>query len=116
MSTTALIKGDNTVLWGARGGTTISGIATSVRDQLTGEMVEIPDDIGFTVAVVFFNDKHECEVELIVQTSYPSMARGDIVTIMGNTNCLVTEVEKVWENKQARKLRVKATAFTAITS
>ncbi|GEM_PF-1916232 len=115
-TTAAVIKGDNTILWGARNGTTITGIIVSVRDQITGEMVEIPDDIGFTVSVVFFNDKHECEAELIVQTSYPSIARGDMVTIMGITNVMVTEVEKMWENKQARKLRVKGTAFSAITS
>lgn len=109
------IKGDSTVLWGTGDGTTIAGIIVSVRDQLTGEMVEISDENGFTVACVFFNDKHECEVELIVQTSYPTLARGDSVTIAGISGCLVIDVEKQWEQKSVRKLRVKATKFSGIT-
>jgi DNA/RNA endonuclease YhcR with UshA esterase domain len=116
MSTTnqATIKGDSTVLWGTAGGTTISGIIVSVRDQLTGEMVEIPDEVGFTVTVVFFNDRDECEVQLIVKTSVPDLKRGDAVTIAGIDNCLVTEREVNWEQKGARKLTVKATRWSGM--
>lgn len=114
MSNNALIKGDTTVLWGTSGGTTVNGIIVSVRDMLTGEMVEVPDENGFTVAAIFFNDKNEGECEIIVQTAYPSLARGDSVTIMGVADYLVTEVEKVWEQKNTRKLRFKATKFSGM--
>ena len=57
MSNTATIKGDSSVLWGTRGQkqTSYSGILTRVRDQRTGEMVEIPDEDGFTVSVVLLS-------------------------------------------------------------
>jgi len=113
---TATIKGNSTILWGASGGTTIAGIIVSVRDQLTGEMVEIPDEVGFTTTVVFFNDKHECEVQLIVSSSVPTLARGDSVTIAGISGCLVTETEVNWEQKGARKLTVKATKWVGMTT
>ncbi len=53
------------------------------------------DNNGFTVANIYFNDRNECEVEMIVQTSYPSLAAGDFVTIMGITGCQVQDYEKV---------------------
>jgi hypothetical protein len=114
-SNVATIKGDNTVLWGTASATGIAGIVVSARDQLTGEMLEISDEVGFTVALVLFNDRHECEVEVIVKTSYPAIARGDVVTIMGNESCVVLETEKMWEQKQVKKLRVKATQWQGMT-
>ena len=114
-SNNALIKGDTTVLWGTGGGTTVTGIIVSVRNTHTGEMVEIPDNNGFTVAAVFFNNKDEGEVEIIVQTSDPALERGDNVTILGASGYLVTEVEKMWEQKNVRKFRFKATKFSGLT-
>ena len=111
----AVIKGDTTVLWGTAGGTTITGIIVSVRDTLTGEMVEVPDNNGYSVAAVFFNDKNEGEVEIVVQTSAPTLKRGDNTTIMGVSGYLVTEVEKMWEQKNVRKYRFKATKFSGMT-
>lgn len=118
MPNTATIKGDNTVLWGVRGqaGSMVTGILQRVRDQLTGEMVEVPDEDGFTVAVVLFNHKNECEVEVLVKTSFPTFARGDIITIAGHSNCIVLEMEKTWEGKGVAKYSVKATAWAGITS
>jgi len=114
MSNVATIKGDNTVLWGTSGGTTLAGIIVRVRNQLTGEMVEVPDENGFTISVVYFNDKNELEVEMIVQTSYPTIARGTVVTIMG-LSCLSGDYEKVWEQKGVRKYTLKATLWSGFT-
>ncbi len=115
-TTVATIKGDSSVLWGVRGkvGSTVTGILQSVRDQLTGEMVEIPDDVGFTVAVVLFNDKHECEATVLVQTAFPVFARGDVVSIAGNTAVIVTDMEKNWENKGVAKYTIKGTQWSGI--
>ena len=114
MPNSPTIKGDNTVLWGTGSGTTLAGIIVRVRNMLTGEMVEIPDENGFTVSVVYFNDKNECEVEMIVKTSYPTIARGDTVTIMGVT-ALANDYEKVWEQKGVRKYTLKATRWAGFT-
>jgi hypothetical protein len=94
-----VIKGDNTILWGTSAGTTMAGLIVSVKDQLTGEIVEVPDDNGFATSVVFFNDKHECEADMIIQTAAPTLARGTFVTIMGNANCMVTDITITWEQK-----------------
>lgn len=112
----AVIKGEGTVLWGTAEGSGVAGIIVSVRDTLTGEMVEVPDENGFTVAAIFFNDKNEGEVELIVKASYPALKRGDDVTIMGVSGYLCQEVERMWEQKGVRKLRVKAVKFSGMAA
>jgi hypothetical protein len=111
-----VIKGDNTVLWGTGSGTTLAGIIVRVRNMLTGEMEKVTDENGFTIAKIYFDDQNQCEVEMIVRTSYPTLARGDAVTIMGNATCLVDEYEKVWEQKAVRKYTLKATAYAGIPS
>jgi len=115
---TATIKGDTTVIWGTGGVTvtTVTGYLVSVRDGLTGEMVEVADNNGFTVAVVLFNAKDECELQLIVQTSFPSLTRGTVITVGSLTNVVVLEVEKMWEQKGVAKYTVKGTAWSGMTS
>ncbi len=115
MANNPTIKGDTTVLWGTGGGTEISGIIVSVRNQRTSEMVEVADNDGFTVSAIFFNQKNECEVEIIVQTAYPDLENGDDVTIMG-VECIVLNSEKMWEQKGVRKLRVKATKWDGMAA
>src|SRR4051812_17700426 len=116
MSNTATIRGDTSVLWGVRGkaGSSVAGILQSVRNQLTGEMVEIPDEDGFTISAVFFNHKNELECSVLVKTSFPVFARGDVVEIGGVTNAMVNDFEKNWENKGVAKYTLKATAFSGI--
>ncbi len=114
MPNVPVIKGNNTVLWGT-GSAYSTAIVVSARDQLTGEMVEVSDNVGFTISAIFFNDKHECEVEIIIETAAPTLARGDQVTMCGNANCLVMEAEIMWEQKGVRKYRLKATKFNGMT-
>jgi hypothetical protein len=115
---TAVIKGDNTILWGATGvySGTGAGYVTSGSDQLTGEKLEVKDKDGFTVAVVFFDDKHNVQFEAVIKAAAPALARGDAATVCGIAYCLIDEVEILWENAQARKYRVKGTNYTAISS
>lgn len=110
------IKGDNTVLWGTGSGTTLAGIIVRVRNQLTGEMVEVPDENGFTVAAIYFNDRNECEVEMIVKSTFPALTRGEEVTIMGIAGCQVQDYEKVWEQKGVKKYTVKATKWAGMAA
>jgi hypothetical protein len=58
MPNNPIIVGDNTVLWGSASGTTVEGIIVRARNMLTGEMVEVSDENGFTVANVYFNDRN----------------------------------------------------------
>jgi len=110
------IKGDNTILWGAGGvyAATGAGFVTRGSKELTGEKTEIKDKDGFTVAVVYFDEKKNVQFEAIVSTAAPALARGDAATICGVANCLIDRVEELWENQDARKYRVYATNYTAL--
>lgn len=113
-----IIKGDSSVLWGANGvySGTGSGFVTSGSDELTGEKQEVQDELGQTVAAIYFDDKHNVEFEAIIKTSAPTLARGDGLTICGLAYALVDSVTKLWENKGVQKYRVKATKYSAISA
>jgi len=112
------IVGDNSVLWGANGvfNGTGSGIVTSGSDELTGEKVEVQDELGQTVAVIYYDDKNNLEFEAIIKTSAPELARGDGLTICGHEFALVDTVTLLWGNKENQKYRVKATKYAAIAA
>lgn len=110
------IRGDNSVLWGAGGvydGTGV-GYVTTGRHRAYSEKVEIQDENGYTVAVVYFDEKNDVEFEMVIKTSAPAIAVGDGVTICGIAYALVDEVEKMWEQRGVQKFRVKATNYVAI--
>lgn len=112
------IKGDSTILWGADGVYTASGcgFVTKGSKQLTGEKVEIKDKNGFTVSVIYFDDKKNVSFEAIVTTAAPTLVRGDAATICGIAYCLIDEVEELWANADARKYSVRATNYASITT
>src|SRR5688500_18778027 len=107
------IKGNNTIIWGTEGQYT--GLVVRARNRLTGEMDKVADNVGFTVSAIYFDDQRQCEVEIIVQTAAPTLARGDEVTICGVADCLVDETEQNWENKGTSKFTVQATRFLGMT-
>lgn len=112
------IKGDNTVLWGTTGvysGTGV-GYVKSGRKRAYAEKLEVQDGDGFTVAVLYFDHKHDLEFEMVVKTAAPAIAIGDGLTICAIAFALVDEVEEMWADKDVRKLRVKATKYQAITA
>lgn len=112
------IKGDSTILWGADGvyaGTNV-GFVTTGSKELTGEKVEVKDKNGFTVSVIYFDDKHNVQFEAIIQTQAPALARGDGATICGLAYCLIDSVDQLWANNDARKYRIRATNYVSITT
>jgi hypothetical protein len=113
-----VIKGDSTILWGADGVYTASGcgFVTTGSKELTGEKVEIKDKNGFTVSVIFFDDKKNVSFEAVIATAAPALVRGDAATICGIAYCLIDGVEELWANNDARKYRVRATNYIGITA
>lgn len=108
------IKGDNTVLFGANGVYSGAGIITRGSKKTGGSVLEVKDENSFTVTKIYFDDKNECEFEMIVKTAAPDLARGDFITICGVAACLVDETEEMWEQGGVRKFRVKATKHAMI--
>ncbi|HTJ78537.1 MAG TPA: hypothetical protein VL357_06035 [Rariglobus sp.] len=114
MSNVPVIKGDNTVLFGADGVYSGNGIVTSGNNKLDGEKLEVADENGYTVAVIYFNEKNQCSFEMIVKTAAPALARGDEITLCGVAACLVDDTELMFANKDVQKFRVNATKYAAI--
>ena len=105
-----LIKGNQSLEWGtAEGGGT--GFVQSAKAKLGGEKLELKDEAGETVAVVYFDEKNECEFEALAQSGVTLPGRGDTISIGGVSNCLVDEVEEMWDNKNVKKFSVRATKY-----
>ena len=115
---TPTIKGDNTVLWGAGGVYSGSGVGYVLKGskKATGEKVEVKDKDGFTVAVIYFDDKKNVSFEMIVKTAAPEINRGDGLTICGVAYCLCDDIEELWDNGNVRRVVVNATNYVAITA
>jgi hypothetical protein len=103
-----IIKGDNTVLWGA-GALYATGIISGGSIRTTSEQLLVPGSDGEDVAKVYFNVKKEATVQIIVQTTVPALAIGDVVTIKGEADFLVDSCEETFANKDVRKYSFTAT-------
>lgn len=98
----AIIKGDNTVQWGA-GALYATGIISGGTIRTTSEQVLVANSDGEDVAKVYFNVKKEAQVQIIVQTTVPDLEVGDVVTIKGEADFLVDSCEETFSNKDVRK-------------
>lgn len=114
MPGTPTIKGNGTIIWGT-GQVYATGTIISGRTLSTSDTKMIMDNAGFTQAKVYFNHRDETEFEALVETSVPSLTQGDAITVGGVANCLVDEVEVLWEQAGEAKWRVKATQYDALT-
>ncbi len=114
MPNNPVIKGDNTVLFGSASYYAGSGILVSGNKKLSGDKLEVKDETGYVVAVIFFNDKNEFSFEMIVKTAAPTLARGDQLTLAGLV-ALVDDVEEMWKQDDVRRLRVNATRYNGMT-
>lgn len=108
-----IIVGDQSVVWGTEG-VYSEGYVVSANNRRTGEKLEIQDNNGFTVAVIYFDHKNECQFEIMVKTAAPALERGDAITIGGVANCLVDDTDKVWGNREVQRLRVTATKYDGV--
>ena len=105
-----IIKGDNTITWGT-GDVFSLGYVQKVTDLTTGEVTEILDNDGDTAAAVISNIHGEFSVECILKSGDVIPEIGDDLEIGGKTECVCLNAEKMWENKGALKLNIKATRF-----
>lgn len=114
MSSNPNIVGDNTVIFGSNGVYGTGQIVEDGNKRLTGDKLEIQDNDGNVVTVIYFNDKNECSFLMVVKTAAPSLARGDAITIGGVADCLVDDTEEIWRRGDVRKFRVNATRYAAL--
>ena len=110
-----VVIGNNTVIWGTSGIYSGTGIITDAEKGYSADKIEILDENGFVVTVIYFNQKNECSFNMIVKTSLPTLAIGDAITIASTTNCHVDDIRLMWKQNDVAKYAVKATKYTGLT-
>lgn len=114
--TTALVRG-RAAIWGivtSGGDTYAAGIITNQEKVITGEEEFIYDNEGFTITEVFFDDRDECDINIICESGTSEPARGDDIQIVG-IDCIVQSATVKWEQKGWKLLNVKAKKFANLT-
>ena len=106
----AIIKGNNTITWGAGGAGSLGKIQSGSR-KLSGDKVELLDENGEVFSAIYFNNKNECEFEAVFLSTVTLPSRGDTITIGGIASCLVDDIEEKWANNNAKMFTIRATKY-----
>jgi hypothetical protein len=106
----AVIKGNNTIVWGAGGAASLGKIQSGSR-KLGGDKIELLDEEGEVFSAIYFNDKNECEFEAIFLSTVILPVRGDAITIGGIAACYVDDIEEKWANNNAKMFTIRATKY-----
>ena len=112
----AVIRG-RAAIWGIKtesGDTYAAGIITNQARVITGEEDFVFDNDGFTIAEVFFDDRDECDINIICESATTPPARSDDIQIVG-IDCIVQSAEIKWDQKGWKLLNVKAKKFANLT-
>ncbi len=109
------VVGDNTVLWGTGGLYEGTGIITDAEVGDSSDKLEVQDEDGFTVTVIYFNQKKECQFNMVVKTSMPELEIGDVITLAGVANCQVESIRRMWKQNDVAKYAVTAVRYTGLT-
>jgi hypothetical protein len=90
------------------------GTIVSASHKHGGDKLEIKGRSGGVICVIYFNEKDECEIEAIFDSTITLPARGDTLSLCGLTLALCEEWEKKWENEKECILTIRATRYEAI--
>lgn len=116
MPTNYLVVGSDDIEFSSDGaGYTGIGVIVNASRKDGGDKLELKDRQGNVFAVVYFNDKNECEFESIFDSSVTIPVRGDAISVCGKTNVLVDEIEHKWENEKERMLTIRGTRYAHLT-
>lgn len=106
------IKGTGDIAFGTEDvGYTDVGVIQSASNQVGGDKLELKDRNGNVFLVVYFNDKNECELKAIFDTTFDLPARGDQIDLFDLTDLLVDEVRLDYENEKDAGLTIRATKY-----
>lgn len=73
----------------------------------SGDILEIKDRYGNVVAKVYFNDKNECSLDAIFDSTVDLPVRGDAISLAGLTDVLVEEITLKWEQSKEKMVNIK---------
>jgi len=115
-SATMKMKSGVTAVWGTEEITAQSnyGIVTSASRKKTSEKETVPDGNGYTVGLVFFDQKSEVSLDIICKSSMTEPSVGDTITFQTSpaVSGIVMDADLKWDNKSTKKMTVTATQFT----
>lgn len=114
MAETFLIKGTagaNITFGTGDVGYTAIGTIVSATKKLGGDKLEIKGRQGGVIIVIYFNEKNECEIQVIFDSEATLPERGDALSVCGLTNVLCDEVETKWENERETMLNIRGTRY-----
>lgn len=106
----AVIKGNNTIVWGSGDGASLGKVQSSTK-KTGSDKVELLDENGEVFTVVYFNTKNECQFEAIFLSSVTLPVIGDAISIGGVAACIVDTIEEKWDNKNAKMFTITATKY-----
>lgn len=112
-------KSGITAVWGTSDASvtaTNQGIVHSVSRKNAAEKDYILDENGYTVGVVFFDQKNEYTVEILCKDSMTNPTVGGVMTIGGDANMLVMDFDLKWSHKGFKMLSVNLTRYTDVLS
>jgi hypothetical protein len=86
-----------------------AGLCTQITLTHDGEVSVIYDGNGFTIGRIFFDDKDEVDVQMILQSSDTVPTRGTILTVAGVDGFQVDSNQRIWSQREQAKWSFKAT-------
>jgi hypothetical protein len=101
--------GANIVMGTADIGYTAIGTIISGGNDREGSQLVIPDRYGNEVAVVYFNLKNKCTIDVIFDSTVILPALGDALSLMNLTNVLCDKVSLKWANDKEKMVTIEAT-------
>lgn len=113
---TPTIRG-RAAVWGIvapEGDTYAGGIIQSQGRESAGEEDYIYDNDGFTITEIFFDDRDECTIDILVEAGTTMPARGSDITIAG-LDCIVQKASMKWTKKGWAMMTVTAKKFANLT-
>lgn len=97
------------VTWGTTGAGTVSyGKILSCTRKLTAKQFEQMDENGELHSLVMYDQREEFTLEILAKETQAKPALGDLVTIDGVAEAIVTEAEISWSQGDTVKYNVTA--------
>ena len=113
MSDTYRIVGTGNIEMGTTGvGYTAVGQIQSSTKKTGGAMIELKTRKGNTFMVVFFDEKKECSLKAIWDSTFTLPARGDAIALCGLTSVLVLDITEDWNTGKEKGISINATQFS----
>lgn len=106
-------SGAGNVEFGTTGvGYTAVGQVQSGSRKDGGKTLELVTRKGNTFCVIYFDDRGECTLDAIFDSTYTLPARGDAIDVCGLTGCLVMDVSHKWAAGKERGISLTITKFS----